>query len=151
MGTTAEWSFTDNATSGDNWVIGTGVPAGDFAIPGIASTTAGDGFALFDSDLLCSGNQNADVYFNTPIDLSGNPSVAIQFESYYKAYLGNTYVIVSTDGVAWTEVPVHTDLTLNDSTENPLLTTANVSAIVGGSSTRPRRRKLRKIHRLNLC
>ena len=53
LSTPSEWSFTDNAASGDNWVIGTGVPSGAFAIDGITSTTAADGFALYDSDLMC--------------------------------------------------------------------------------------------------
>ena len=135
FGTPSEWSFTDNATSGDNWVIGTGAPSGSFAIAAIASTTAADGFALFDSDLLCSGNQNADVYFNTPIDLTGQLAVAVEFESFYRAYVGNCYVIASTDGVTWTEVQVHSGLAVNASTTNSEITTANVSSIVGGSST----------------
>ena len=135
FGTPSEWSFTDNATSGDNWVIGTGAPSGSFAIAAITSTTAADGFALFDSDLLCSGNQNADVYFNTPIDLTGQLAVAVEFESFYRAYVGNCYVIASTDGVTWTEVQVHSGLAVNASTTNSEITTANVSSIVGGSST----------------
>lgn len=133
--TPSEWSFTDNAASGDNWVIGTGVPSGAFAIDGITSTTAADGFALYDSDLMCSGNQNADVYFNTPIDLSANTAVAVEFESFYRQYQGNCYVIASTDGVTWTEIPVHDDLSVNASSPNPDIVTANVSAVVGGSST----------------
>ena len=135
MGVPAEWSFTDNALSGDNWVLGTGAPSGSFPIPAITSTTANDGFAMYDSDLMCSGNQNADIYFNTPIDLTGQMAVAIEFESYYRAYQGNCYVIASTDGVTWTEVPVHTSIAVNSSTANPELTTANVSTIVGGSAT----------------
>lgn len=135
MGTPSEWSFNDNTMSGDNWVIGTGVPAGSFAIPGIASTTAVDGFALFDSDLLCSGNQNADVYFSTPIDLTGQAAVAIEFESYYRAFQGNCYVIASTDGMTWTEVQVHSSLAVNSSSANPEIVTANVSGIIGNSPT----------------
>ncbi len=135
MDDASEWSFIDNSSSGDNWVIGTGVPSGSFAIPGIASTTAGDGFALFDSDLLCSGNQNADVIFDTAINLTGNNSVALQFESYYRAYQGFCYVIASTDSINWVEIPVHTGIALNSSTANPVTVTANISAAVGGSPT----------------
>ena len=135
MGVPGEWSFTDNVSSGDNWVLGTGVPSGSFPIPGIASTTANDGFAMYDSDAMCSGNQNADIYFNTPIDLTGQMAVAIEFESYYRAYQGTCYVIASTDGVTWTEVPVHAGLAVNASSANPEITTANVSGIVGGSAT----------------
>ncbi|MCR9171294.1 MAG: T9SS type A sorting domain-containing protein [bacterium] len=135
FGTPSDWTFNDNAGSGDNWVIGTGVPSGPFAIPGIASTTANDGFALFDSDALCSGNQNADVIIAQPVDLTGNPSVAVQFESYYRAYQGACYVIASADGVNWTEIPVHSNIALNSSTANPVTVQANVSAVVGDSAT----------------
>lgn len=130
-----DWSFVDNSGSGDNWVIGTGVPSGAFAIPGIQSTTAADGFALYDSDLLCSGNQNADVIVAQSIDLSGNTSVAVQFESYYRAYQGACYVIASTDSINWVEIPVHAGVALNSSTANPETVQANISAAVGGSPT----------------
>jgi hypothetical protein len=135
FGAPGEWSFNDNTASGDNWVIGTGAPSGSFPIAAIASTSAADGFALFDSDLLCSGNQNADIYFTNPIDLTGQNAVAIEFESFYRAYQGNCYVIASTDGVTWTEVQVHSGIAVNDDTGNPFVTTANVSGIVGGSAT----------------
>ncbi|PWL32452.1 MAG: hypothetical protein DCO96_02605 [Fluviicola sp. XM-24bin1] len=131
----ADWTFVDNSGSGDDWVIGTTVPSGAFAIPGIQSTTAGDGFALYDSDLMCSGNQNADVIVAQSIDLTGNASVAVQFESYYRAYQGACYVIASADGVNWTEIPVHSNIALNSSTANPVTVQANVSAVVGDSAT----------------
>lgn len=133
--TPSDWSFVDNSSSGDNWVIGTAGPSGSFAIPAITSTTAGDGFALFDSDALCSGNQNADVVIATPIDLSGNTSIALQFESYYRAFQGDCYVIASPDGTNWTEIQVHSGLNVNSSSPNPEVVTANISAVVGGSST----------------
>ena len=31
FGTPSDWSFVDNSGSGDDWVIGTGVPSGSFA------------------------------------------------------------------------------------------------------------------------
>lgn len=130
-----EWSIVNNVSNNDNWVIGTAVPSGAFAIPGIASTTAADGFALFDSDLLCSGNQNADVIIAQSIDLTGNASVAVEFESYYRAYQGNCYVIASSDSINWVEIPVHANIALNSSTGNPVTVQANVSAVVGDSAT----------------
>lgn len=139
MGVPAEWSFTDNTSSGDNWVIGSAAPTGGLsaAMGAITSTTANDGFALFDSDALgdTSSVQNSDVYFTTPIDLTGQMAVAVEFESYYRAYQGNCYVIASTDGVTWTEVQVHSTNAVNSSTANPEITTANISGIVGGSAT----------------
>ena len=131
----ADWTFTDNAGSGDNWVIGTGTPAGAFAIPGINSTTAANNFALYDSDLMCSMNQNADVTIVTPVDASAYSAVAVQFESYYRNYQGDVYVIASSDGVTWTEYQVHASLAVNSSSNNPEVVTVDVSPTIGGSAT----------------
>lgn len=137
FGTPADWSFQVNGTANHNWVIGTGIPSGSFPIGGIASTTAANGFALFDSDALCGadGSQNSDVRLVTPVDLSGQLAVQVTFESYYRKYQGTCYVIASTDGVTWDEYEVHAGLAVNASTANPLLTAVNVSPTVGGSAT----------------
>src|SRR5688572_8052256 len=52
--TPSNWVIANTAGNSDNWVIGTTAPNGSFPIPAIAST---GNFALFDSDLLCSGDQ----------------------------------------------------------------------------------------------
>lgn len=132
----SDWTFVDNSTAatGNNWVVGTAIPAGSYPIPGIASTTAANGFALFDSDGMCSAEQNADVYLTAPIDLTGNTAVAVEFETYYREYAGTCYVIASVDGVTWTEIQI-LDIGNNNSTTNPEVIAANVSAIVGGSAT----------------
>ncbi len=132
--TASDWAFQDLAGSGDNWVIGTTGPAGTFAIAPIASTSAANGFAKFDSDLLCSGDQNALVKNVNPIDLTGEPNVTLEFESYYREFQGSAYVGFSTDGTTWTYVAVHTDLGANDACANP--TTVSVPApVIGGSAT----------------
>src|SRR5687767_6685685 len=64
--TPANWVIANEAGNSDNWVIGTNGPAGGFAIPDI--TTTGN-FALFDSDVLCSGNQIANLTTKNSIDL----------------------------------------------------------------------------------
>ncbi|HAE30295.1 MAG TPA: hypothetical protein DCF89_04195 [Flavobacteriales bacterium] len=135
FGTPSDWTFTDNAGSGDNWVIGTGVPSGAYAIAGIASTTVANGFALYDSDLMCSGSQNADVTIVNPVDASAYGAVAVQFESYYRKYVGAVYVIASNDGVTWTEYEVHTSLATNDASANPEVVTIDVSPTIANSAT----------------
>ena len=106
----------------------------------ITSTTAADNFAMFDSDFLGeddngSSPQDADIFYATSIDLTGIPAVAVEFESYYRAFQGSCYVIASTDGVNWTQVQVHDDVDVNASTANPATVTANVSSIIGNSPT----------------
>ncbi|MDD2345354.1 MAG: hypothetical protein PHY85_04335, partial [Bacteroidales bacterium] len=64
----------------------------------IASTTAANGFALFDSDFLCSGNQNA--YLSSfSFGCSAYPNVHIQFETFYRRYHEDgVFVQVSNNG-----------------------------------------------------
>lgn len=115
-------------TDTDDWVIGTNGPAGPFAIPDIASTSATNGFALYDSDLFCGGNQNAFIATAAPIDLSGYPGAVLEFEQYFRAYYGECYVDVSTDGSNWTEFQVNADVDVNTSTTNPDLVTLDITS-----------------------
>jgi len=133
--TASQWTTVLNNLTIDAWVIGTSAPSGPYAIDTIASTTASNGYALFDSDLLCSGDQNADVRITTPIDLSANPSVKLEFESFYRNYQGNCYVIASTDGTNWTEFEVHASVPVNGLTANPEVVQVNLSSVIGGSAT----------------
>jgi len=138
FGTPSEWNFQVNGTATSNWVIGTGVPSGPFAIAGIASTTAANGFAMFDSDSYCDpdGTQNADVFLvNSAADLSSEPAVQVTFESYYRMFQGSAWVIASNDGVTWDEYEVHTNLGANDASTNPEVVSVNVSATIGNSPT----------------
>ena len=139
FGTPSEWGFQVNGTATSQWVIGTGVPTGPFAIAGIqAPASIGNGFALFDSDTYCDpdGTQNADVYLlSSAVDLTSQPAVQVTFYSQYRMFQGSAWVIASTDGITWDEYEVHTDLSANDATTNPQLTSVNVSATIGGSPT----------------
>ncbi|MBW8050960.1 MAG: PKD domain-containing protein [Cytophagales bacterium] len=95
--TSSNW-IIGNFSPPDNWVIGTTSPSGANAIGIIQSTTSLNGFALFDSDLLCSGSQYA--YLDRSggtmsIDCSAYPYVIIQFEQYYRKGLDSTEIQVS--------------------------------------------------------
>ena len=128
---TADWVIGTNDGTTDNWVIGTTAPSGSFPIDPIASTTAGNNFALFDSDLLCSGNQRAWVQLANPVDCSGHPAVAVEFEQHYRSFQDQTFVQVSTDGVNWTDFEVNTTIADNASTANPEVTSVNISSVAG--------------------
>ena len=77
----ANWTIGVLSGTNDNWVVGTAVPTGDYAIPGINSTTAANGFALFDSDLLCDVD-NGYIATAVSIDLSTHDTVELQFEQF---------------------------------------------------------------------
>ncbi|MDX2360666.1 MAG: T9SS type A sorting domain-containing protein [Crocinitomicaceae bacterium] len=131
-----DWTINNDAGNNDDWVIGTGVPSGSFPIVGIQSTTAGNGFGLFDSDLLCSGSQDANLQITNSIDLSAAGNVVFEFEQYYRKYQGFTYLEISTDGSTWTQFEVNAGYAINDaSATNPELVSVNISSATQSSST----------------
>ncbi len=131
----ADWTISNSSGNADNWVIGTGVPAGTFPIAGIASTSAANGFALFDSDLLCSGNQNAHLTTAQSIDCSGHPGVILKFEENYRNYFDSTFVEVSTNGTSWTKFQVNSNFATNQSTTNPQVVSLNITSVAGNQAT----------------
>ncbi len=125
-----------NDPNNDSWVIGTGAPSGDYAIDPIASTTAANGFAMFDSDLLCGGSQNAWIATANPIDLSNNASVVLTFEQYYENYYDSCFLETSTNGTTWTKVNVNANVAVNTYVpSNPDVVSLNLSSAIGGAST----------------
>lgn len=124
----------------DTWVIGTEGPTGAFSaaqVGIIASTTAANGFALFDSDDYCGGNQHPTLTIANPVDLTGSTSVLLQFEQNYKRYYDNVWVDWSTNGTDWTSIQVNADFGNGGDAEpsaNPELTTVLLNG-VNGSST----------------
>ena len=130
-----QWSIGNiNDPNNDNWVIGTTAPGGPpYNLAPIASTTAANGFALFDSNVLCGGTQNAWIATANPIDLSAYPGVVLQFQQYYREFQGRCYVESSTDGTTWTTTQINI-LGGNTATTNPQTLAVNFSS-VGGSST----------------
>lgn len=131
---------TLSGANSDTWVIGTEGPTGAFSGPQvgiIASTTAANGFALFDSDAYCGGNQHATLTIANPVDLTGNTSVLLQFEQNYKRYYDNVWVDWSTNGTDWTSIQVNADFGNGGDAEpsaNPELTAVLLNG-VNGSST----------------
>lgn len=130
----ADWSMGNIPNNSDNWVITTQGPQGDYAIAPIASTTASNGFALFDSDFMCGGNQDAWIRPANSIDLSAHPRVVLQFEQYYRRFQGNCFVETSTNGTTWTPIQIN-QIAGNTSTPNPELKSIDVTNQIGGAAT----------------
>jgi len=131
----ADWTIS-NAAPPDNWVIGTTGPSGTYAIASITSTTAANGFALFDSDLMCSGNQDGYLTTTNSIDCSTQATVILQFESFYGKYNDSIYVMVSNDNVAWTDFQIHASYAVNEmDPTNPTNEMVDISAVAGNQAT----------------
>lgn len=133
------WTLTTGVTgagANNNWVIGTAGPAGSFAIPGIQSATRANGFALFDSDLLCSGNQIANLTTTSNINLTGQPAVVLEFQQQYRRYFDSTFVFVSNNGgTSWTRFIVNNSLANNDFCNgNPETVQLDISSVAGNQA-----------------
>ncbi|MEY4594693.1 MAG: hypothetical protein RIQ47_1103, partial [Bacteroidota bacterium] len=139
---TANWSATP-VVGTDNWVIGTAGPSGAFAITPINSVTAANGFALFDSDLLCSGDQTANLETVNNIDLSAATSARIVFSQYYRNYYDSTFLFISNDGgTTWNKISVNPNTAINNYNSNNASTGTNpdvvnidITSLVAGSAT----------------
>jgi len=138
----ADWTIANEIGSGagadDNWVIGTSGPAGAFAIDDILSTSAANGFALFDSDLLCSTNgQIANLTTTNMIDCSAYSELVVEFEQQYRRFYDSTFVFVSNNGgTTWDKYYVNRDLTNNDAVPtNPTKAKVYVTPTAAGQDS----------------
>jgi hypothetical protein len=123
-------------TAGD-WAITTdlnAIPRAELAPA--AHTTAANGYALIDSDGAGgTATQNATIYFNGTIDLTGQAQVVMTFEQSHRRYAESTFVVYSTDGgTTWNEVEVNAGMTVNTNTTNPAQVQVNLSAQIGNFS-----------------
>lgn len=97
------------------WQIGEGLQCtGEFPIATIQSSSADNGYALLDSD---AGNNNvgtlesATLTTASPIDLSGQPNVVIEFESFYRKWTNEEcYLVISTNNTDWPDLTPTTDI-----------------------------------------
>jgi len=129
------WTMTAQAGAGQ-WKIDTLGPQGSFKITPINSTTHSNGFATFDSDLDCSGNQIADLTNATAINCSAHNFIALTFQEQYRRYIDSTFIFVSNNGTTWTKYPVNVALAVNDfCATNPTLVKLDISAVAGGKAT----------------
>ena len=132
----SEWTMVDLIYGGlQNWVISTAGPTGSFSagLGAISSTSASDGFAMYDSDALNSSYspQEAYIQYNGTVDCSSYPYVNIEFESYHRKFRDSIFVEVSIDGINWDRYEVHAGQATNTTTANPEFVSVNVSATAG--------------------
>jgi hypothetical protein len=132
------------------WTIGTQPAAGDFPLEIIQSTTAGNNFALLDSDF--HGSENATATESSmlttalPVDLSSQPHVLLQFETFYRKWTyEECFVVISTNNMDWPALDPDYDaandprvfkvfpgMAVQAPMDNPTLVRLNISAVAGG-------------------
>lgn len=130
------WTTTDLTGSGDVWVFSTTGPSGAFAIAPIESTTAANGYALYDSDLLCSGSQNSRLV-SPMFDFTNETEGEVRYQERYRRFQDRVYLGVSTDGgVTYTETDLYPALAANDfNDDNPFIGRVDVSSVVAGQDS----------------
>lgn len=133
----SQWAFSTGIPgSAATWAIGTAGPAGQYAIAPIASTTAANGFALFDSDFWCTGNLINNLTTAAPINCASAGGVIVKFQQFYRRFADSTFVLVSTNNQTWTRFDVNTPLTNNQfSGSNPTQTEVNISSVAANQPT----------------
>lgn len=131
----AHWNLTDHVGP-DAWTIGTTGPVGSYKIPNILSTTAANGFGLFDSDQLCSNNQDAKLTIVSPIVCTGHPHIVLSFQEQYRRFYDSTYIEVSTNNSTWVQYGVNVPLNNGDNCAgNPTTVKVDISATAGNQAT----------------
>ncbi|MEO1262370.1 MAG: T9SS type A sorting domain-containing protein [Bacteroidota bacterium] len=120
-GIPADWTALEvagNNNASSNWVWTDAGPMGQFPTDPLASTTAANGWMMFDSDLNCSGEQN--VWLITPqLDLSTRDLVILQFENLYREFNSLVELQVSTDSMLWTPFQLFPDAQNGDFSDSP--------------------------------
>ncbi len=117
-GIPAEWTAMEVQGDGlafSNWEATTVGPTGAFAVAPLASTSAGNGWVIFDGDLNCGGNQDAWL-ITPPVDCSDKDVVFLAAEHFYRKFQDQISIRVGTDLADmdnWGEVLLFADLPAN--------------------------------------
>ncbi len=125
------------------WQYTTVGPVGPFSLttPPIASTTAGNGWALFDSDQNCNEGIGQNAWLITPaIDASDLDAVWIRFQTFYRKFLDIALVRIGYDLNnlnSWASIPVFPGLNNNQYgggsiNQNPVYKVYDLSHLAAG-------------------
>ncbi len=136
--TSSDWVISNVPGNGEDWIITTNGPAGLYssAIGAINSTTASNGFGLYDSDYIGStgGTQDASIATASSIDLSAYSSLELSFQQLFRRYQSeNCYVSISTNGTTWTDIEVNASVAYGATVSNTV--TIDISALADNEST----------------
>ncbi len=142
--TPANWTIANTGTNAAQWAFTTDVntiPVS--ALAPMASTTASNGFLFVSSDANNTtdfdGTQIITTATNaTPIDLTGQPYVKLNYQNNFRWWHETRGVRVSGDnGANWTDFNLSDETTYstpNQNSSNPEVTSIDISAVAGGQS-----------------
>lgn len=138
----ADWTALEVVGNGgafSNWEHTTVGATGPFGIGSLNSTTADNGYAIFDSDANCSGSQEAWL-ISPAIDASDKAEVFLQAQQRYRRFQDDIFLMVGTDLedlASWTEIELYPNIGANDFSDisgdlNPDLLTVNITEPAAG-------------------
>lgn len=125
-----------NRTASAKWVWTRTGPEGSFATAAIASTTAANGWMIFNSDLNCRNNTQ-DAWLLAPRQSgTGKSAIFLTFQSFYRTYNDVALIQVSSDSINWTSIPVFPNLRANDfgGDTNPETVTVDLTTVAAGKA-----------------
>lgn len=136
-----DWSALEiqgNGAASANWTWTGQGPQGSFAIDPLFSTTANNGWMIFDSDLNCRQAPQEAWLVSPQIDGTGRNVVFLSFETYFRSFNDRPTVEVSVDSVNWTSFEIFPGILANDygaaPDENPQTIQLDISEIAAGQS-----------------
>lgn len=113
----SDWTIAHNGPVNADWQIGTGlVSSGTYGTPAIQSTTAGNGYAMYNSDGFNNQTTNfeyAHITSSSSFSTVGFPNVIVEFQTQYRRFNNEqTYLVVSTNNTDWpTDLTPTSDIT----------------------------------------
>jgi hypothetical protein len=114
----SEWISADLNSGPDTWTISSTAIGG--SVDTINSSTAGNGFAQFNSEGQCAAtHQDVTLTYFQQIDISTYELSYLEFVQHYQRKSDSTYVEFSNDGLTWETVRMNQEYWYYQETENP--------------------------------
>ena len=147
------WTLGHASSCDLDWQIGPNLSnSGAYPTEAVASTTAANGYAMLDSDAY-GGDGSGDIESSwmttaSPINLSGTTNIILSFETNYRQFDTQCFIVTSTNNTDWPDLNVDFDASTNpnvyalwedfgnnDEVEsNPTTENVNISSSAGGQS-----------------
>jgi hypothetical protein len=149
-GLPSEWTLrkvlgNDDSTS--NWQYTTSGPDGDYPIDPISSTSAENGWMIFDSDKNCNIGVGQDAWLISPeIDITGVTELYLSFETFYRNFYDRPQIRLGSaleNFDSWETIEIFPDIENNqfsgilegDEGLNPHKVIADLTEFINSNST----------------
>ena len=112
------WTLGHASSCDLDWQIGPNLSnSGTYPTEAVASTTAANGYAMLDSDAY-GGDGSGDVESSwmttaSPINLSGTTNIILSFETNYRQFDTQCFIVTSTNNTDWPDLNVDFDASTN--------------------------------------